>query len=82
MNAARVELLDECLQFAVPHHGIAAYERNVQRLVLVDDGENAGDEFLAAEIGEFAQPNGTSQVSLIEGIAARAAQRALLGYFN
>jgi hypothetical protein len=51
-------------------------------LLAIDDLENAGDEVVPAEVRELAQALFAAEMGFIEGIAAGAAKRALLGDLN
>ena len=81
MDVAAIEFREELLKLAVANEGIAADEGEVERPVLVDDGEYAGDKLIATEVSEIAQAGGSPEVGIVEGVAARAAQGAFAGDF-
>ena len=54
MHTAAFDLWQQHVDLAVPHHGISADQRDMKRLVLVDQREHSGDEFFSLEVGEFA----------------------------
>ena len=55
---------------------LAADDRDVDRLLLVDDREDAVDQFLAFVVGDLAKRDVAAEVLVTVGVAARAAQRA------
>ena len=79
VDAARLDLRDKLLEFTVSNEGIAANEGDVQRLLFVEQGQDAVDQLLSAKVGEFGQQSVVAEVSWVEGVAAGATQRALFG---
>jgi hypothetical protein len=76
VDTARLNLRDELLEFAVADEGIAANEGDVQRLPLVEQGEDAVDQLISAKVGELGQQSVVAEVSGVECVAAGATQRA------
>ena len=70
------------LQLAEPDERLAADDRDVNRLLLVDDRENAIDEFLSFVVGDLSERDVAAEVLVAVGVAARAAERAFARDFD
>jgi hypothetical protein len=56
VDSAPFDLGKKGIHFAIAHQGIAAHEGDVERLVFIDQGKNAGDEIVATEVREISEP--------------------------
>jgi hypothetical protein len=61
----------------MPHHGLAAHQSHLQRLVPVHQRKHALHQLVAALVAQLAQRHLAAQVVFAVGVAARAAQGAL-----
>ena len=77
-----LELGKQGFQLAIAHQRIAANQRDVQGLVLVDERENSAHQFVTFEVGELAKLHARAEVRGVEGVAAGTAQGAFLGDFD
>jgi hypothetical protein len=82
MHAAALDLRQQQFEFTVPNQWIATHQRDVERLVLIDQRKHSYNEFIALEVGEFVQLAYASEMRRIEGVASRAPQGAFLGDFD
>ena len=82
VDAAALNLRDELLELAVADHGIAADQRDVEGLHLVEQSEDAGDELVAFVVGELAQFGGAAEMGSVKGVAAGTAQGTFFGDFD
>ena len=82
VEAAGEQLGDESFQLAITDQRIAADDGQMQRLEAIDDFENSINQDLALAIVEVAQGFAAAEVSVVESVAAGAAQRALAGDFD
>ena len=53
--APAMDLRDQRVEFTITNEGIASDDGDMERLVFVDNGQYARDQFVAFEIGEFAK---------------------------
>src|ERR1019366_5896643 len=74
MNTAALKLRKEQIDFAIAYQRIAADERHVQWLVLIDDGEHSRHQLISFEVGKLTQL-WTLKMRCVEGITSRATQR-------
>ena len=82
VNSAALDLGQEEFELAITNERIAAYEGDVEGLVLVDEGEDFSYEFVALEVGELAELGFAAEVGCVEGVATGAAQGAFFGDFD
>ena len=82
MQAARGEDRQQGVQLAEAHQRLAADDREVDRLVLVDQLQHALHERVALVVGDLAQRDVAAEMIVAEGIAARATQRTLTRDFD
>src|SRR5450631_1408400 len=83
MNTALLEPREKHLQLAVAHQGVATHQGEVDRLLAIDDGEDAADQVVAFVIGQLAQvhPAGAQMFRLVR-VTTGAPQGALAGDFD
>jgi hypothetical protein len=79
MHTTALDLREQSIKFAVPNHGIAANQGDMERPVLIDQRENARDQLVAPVVGEFPELGFASKMGSVEGIAPGTAQGALFG---
>jgi hypothetical protein len=82
VDSAALDLGQEQLQFTIANEGIATDQGDVERLELVDEGEDAGDQLFSAEVGELTEDGFAAQVGGVKGVAAGTAQGTFLGDFD
>ncbi len=68
-------------EFAIADERVSADDRQMERLVLVDQLEHAVDQLLSFEIREAAQVGG-AEMRVFVGVASGTAQRAFFGDFQ
>ena len=78
MNATVDKLRQESVDLAVANQGITANDREVERLVSVDQLEDPSYQFLAFEVGQATQVR-RAQVVIFVSVTTGAAQRAFTG---
>ena len=81
MDTPALDFGKKLVELAMAYKGVSSNERDVERFVLVDHRENVPHEFVAPVVGQLAQLDVAAEVSDVEGVAAWAAERALLGNF-
>jgi hypothetical protein len=79
VNTAVNKLRNHLLHFAITHERVAANEGDVHGTVLLNNGQDAGDQGVSAVVGELAKGDGAAQMLRIVRIATRAAERAFSG---
>lgn len=81
MNAAAVELGQDGFEFAIPDEGVAADERYVERLMLVDYAEDVFDERVFFVVRQLAKGYVVlaSEMSRIKGVASGTAEGTFAG---
>ena len=72
----------DLVQLAKADQRLAADDRDVQRLVLVDQSHEPIDELLALVVADLPQRDAAAQMLVAVGVTARAAQRTLAGDFD
>jgi hypothetical protein len=82
MDTALEEEGDHGFDFAVADERVAADEGEVEGLESIDDFEDAIDEGLALTVSKAAEGGAATEVAVVIGVTARAAERAFLGNFN
>jgi hypothetical protein len=55
MDTATFDLRQQGFEFTVPNQWIAAHQGDVEWFVLVNQRKHSRNEFIAHEVGEFAQ---------------------------
>ena len=68
---------DDSLDLAIPDEGISPDERGMQRPQLGDQGQDALDEFIAAQVVELSQCECPAQVRVLVRVTSGTAERAL-----
>ena len=61
-DAAPRKLGQNAAKLAMAHHGLAAHQRHVQRLMPVDKAQHAVHQIVAALVAQFAQRDFAAQV--------------------
>jgi hypothetical protein len=82
MDTALEEEGDHGFDFAVADERVAADEGEVEGLESIDDFEDAIDKGLALTVSKAAEGGAATEVAVVIGVTARAAERAFLGNFN
>ena len=75
VDSAGAKLREHFTQFPMADQRLAADQRDVERLVLVDDAEDPFDQFVAATIANLTQGNQTTQMVAAIGVASGTAER-------
>src|SRR3954467_875618 len=70
------------LEFLVPHQRFAADDRDVQRLLLIDQCPEVVDQFLSLEIPHLPQGDVAAEMIVSVRVAARTPQWALARNFD
>ena len=76
VNPARGKQRQDRVQLAIADERFAADDRHVQRLVPIDQRDDAVDELLALEVADLPQRDLAAEVIVAVGVAAGASQRA------
>ena len=82
VDAAFRQTRQDLLQLAIAHQRLAADDRHVQRLVLVDERQEPIDELLTLVVADLSERDVAAEMLVAVGVASRAAQRALAGDFD
>ena len=78
VNATLIQLRKKRFQFSISNQRIAADEREVERSIFIDETQNPFYQLIALVVSQFPQcETAVAKMCVIEGIAARAAERAL-----
>ena len=79
VDTAALDLWQEQIEFAIANERIATDQGDMERTMLVDQGEHSPHQFVAFKVRELAKLGWTAKMSLVEGVASGAAQGAFLG---
>src|SRR5262249_54953940 len=77
VDAALGELRQEHVELAEAHERLAADNREVNRILFVDDREHTIDQLLPLEVSDLTERDVAAEMTVAVRIAARAPQRAL-----
>src|SRR5450759_3269703 len=76
VDAALGELRQDGVLLTEAHQLLAADDRNLDGVLLVDDGEEAVDQFLSFVVGDLAERDVAAEVCVTVGVAAGTPERA------
>src|SRR5262245_10102697 len=79
LNTALGEHRQDRTQLTIADERLAADDRYVQRLVTIDECNEARDELVTLVVGETAQRHRASEMLVAVGVASGTSQRAFLG---
>jgi hypothetical protein len=75
-------LRKQLFNLSIANKGIAADQRDVQGLVMIDKREDSTNELLTLEVGKLTQLNRATQMRGVKCIASRTAKWTLLRNLN
>jgi hypothetical protein len=81
-DPALLECREQGRYFPESHQRFAAHERNVQRLVLVNQPKNPVYEFVPFEVGHLVEPQSTPEMIGLVGVAAWTGEWTFAGDFD
>src|SRR5262245_60144675 len=82
VNASLRENGNQCFQLAIAYERLATDDRDVQRLVLINQAQHPINEFLPLEVANLTQGDLAAEMVVAVRIAPRTAQRALASDFD
>jgi hypothetical protein len=82
MNATAFDLWQKQPKFTIPDEWVATHQRDVQRLVLIDESKHPGDQFLAFKVRKLAQLGLIPEMRRIKCVTSWAPQGTFLCDLN